>query len=89
MRDDIQYKCNLNNNIFYKNIMTELRLYGGQDILYGKIKEFLQEKLFAEKVDLENPNIARNLSETNVRLTIRETFKKYINKLTVVDTGTY
>ena len=68
--------------------MTELRLYGGQDILYGKIKEFLQEKLFAEKVELENPNIARNLSETNVRLTIRETFKKYINKLTVVDTGT-
>ena len=26
-------------------------------------------------------------AETNVRLTIRETFKKYINKLTVVDTG--
>ena len=88
MRDDININATSIISFFTKTIMTELRLYGGQDILYGKIKEFLQEKLFAEKVDLENPNIARNLSETNVRLTIRETFKKYINKLTVVDTGT-
>ena len=34
--------------------MTELRLYGGQDILYERIKKFLQEKLFNQKVDLEN-----------------------------------
>ena len=87
MRDDININATSIISFFTKTIMTELRLYGGQDILYGKIKEFLQEKLFAEKVELENPNIARNLSETNVRLTIRETFKKYINKLTVVDTG--
>ena len=88
MRDDININATSIISFFTKTVMTELRLYGGQDILYGKIKEFLQEKLFAEKVELENPNIARNLSETNVRLTIRETFKKYINKLTVVDTGT-
>jgi len=72
---------------FTKTIMTELRLYGGQDILYERIKKFLQEKLFNKKVNLEDPNVARNLSESNVRYTIRETFKKYINKLTVVDTG--
>ena len=88
MRDDISINATSIITFFTKTIMTELRLYGGQDILYGKIKEFLQEKLFDEKVDLENPNVARNLSETNVRFIIRETFKKYINKLTVVDSGT-
>jgi len=88
MRDDININATSIISFFTKTIITELRLYGGQDILYGKIKIFLQEKLFNQKVDLENPNIARNLSETNVRYTIRETLKKYINKLTVVDTGT-
>lgn len=73
---------------FTKSIMTELRLYGGQDILYGKLKQFLKDKLFGQTVDLEDLNVARNLSETNVRHVIKETFKKYINALTVVDTGT-
>ena len=72
---------------FTKSIMTELRLYGGQDILYGKLKSFLRDKLFGQTVDLEDANVARNLSETNVRYLIRETFKKHINALTVVDTG--
>ncbi len=87
MRDDININATSIISFFTKTIMTELRLYGGQDILYGKIKQFLTVKLFNQKVDIENPNVARNLSETNVRMTIRETFKKYINKLTVVDTG--
>ena len=73
---------------FTKSIMTELRLYGGQDVLYGKLKQFLRDKLFGETVNLEDPNVARNLSETDVRHVIRQTFKKYINELNVVDTGT-
>tara|TARA_B100000686_G_scaffold179085_1_gene186028 strand:+ start:9 stop:1109 length:1101 start_codon:yes stop_codon:yes gene_type:complete len=73
---------------FTKSIMTELRLYGGQDILYGKLKQFLRDKLFGQTVNLDDSNVARNLSETNVRHVIRETFKKHINALTVVDTGT-
>ena len=73
---------------FTKSIMTELRLYGGQDILYGKLKQFLRDKLFGQTVNLEDSNVARNLSETDVRHVIRETFKKYINALNVVDTGT-
>ena len=87
MRDEININATSIISFFTKTIMTELRLYGGQDILYGKIKLFLTEKLFNQKVNLENPNIARNLSETNVRHIIRETFKKYINELTVVDSG--
>ncbi len=75
-------------SFFTKSIMSEMRLFGGQDILYEKVKFFMQNILFEKKVDLDNPNVARNLSETEVRRSIIETFKEYINKLTVKDTGT-
>lgn len=87
MRDDLHINATSIITFFTKSIMTELRLYGGQDILYGKLKKFLKEKLFGNLVDLENPNVARNLSESNVRNLIRSTFKQEINALTVVDTG--
>lgn len=88
MRDDLHINSTSIITFFTKSIMTELRLYGGQDVLYGKLKHFMRDKLFGETVNLDDPNVARNLSESNVRYAIKETFKKYINELTVVDTGT-
>ncbi len=72
---------------FTQTIMKELRLVSGYDILYGKVKEFIQGYLFDERVDLEKPNILRNLSELAASKTIVETFKKKINELTVLDKG--
>ena len=46
-----------------------------------------QNFLFDKKVDLEDLNILRNLSELEATKTIIETFKKKINDLTVVDKG--
>ncbi len=43
--------------------------------------------MFATKVDLDDINILRNLSELEVTKTIIETFKKEINVLTVQDVG--
>lgn len=73
---------------FARTIMRDLRLVGGQDILFGKIKTFIQERLFDRAVNLEDLNILRNLSEIAATRTIFETFKKAINDLTVVDRGT-
>ena len=75
-------------SFFTKSIMSEMRLFGGQEILYEKVKFFMQKILFKKEVNLNDPNIARNLSDTEVRRSIIETFKKYINELTVSDTGT-
>jgi len=72
---------------FTQVIMKELRLVSGYDVLYGKVKEFIQGGLFAKPVDLEDLNILRNLSELEVTKTIVETFKKAINALTVLDKG--
>lgn len=72
---------------FTKNIMKEMRLVSGYDILYEKVKGFIQNELFEEKVDFNDMNIIRNLSETEATRTIIETFKKEINELTVRDRG--
>jgi len=97
IHDEVMKEVKLSNDLvingtsiisfFTNSIMQELRLYGGKDILYGKVKHFIKDLLFGQTVNLENPNIARNLSESNVRETIKRVFKDSINKLTVVDKG--
>ncbi len=72
---------------FVQRIMRELRLFGCYDILFGKVKEFIRDDLFIEKVDLDDTNILQNLSELEAVKTIVETFKKEINDLTVQDVG--
>lgn len=72
---------------FARFIHKELRLVGGHDVLYGKVKNFVTNHLFEQKVDLEDLNTLRNLSELEATKTIIETFKKEINELTVVDKG--
>lgn len=72
---------------FAQTIMRELRLISGYDVLYAKIKTFIQNELFDHSVNLEDPNTLRNLSELVATKTIIETFKKAINDLTIQDKG--
>ncbi|MFH2012987.1 MAG: DEAD/DEAH box helicase family protein [Pseudomonadota bacterium] len=72
---------------FAQTIMKDLRLVSGYDILYGKVKEFVQKQLFDNPVELESPNTLRNLSELAATKTLLEAFKKAINDLTVQDKG--
>ena len=72
---------------FSKIIMNEIHLVSGYDVLYGKVKEFVTQYLFNNKVDINDANTIRNLSELEASKTIVETFKKKINELTVQDKG--
>jgi type III restriction enzyme len=72
---------------FAQTMMKDLRLVSGYDVLYGKVKAFMQAELFDRAVDLESPNTLRNLSEPAATKTLIETFKKAINALTVQDKG--
>ena len=72
---------------FAQTIMKDLRLVSGYDVLYGKVKAFVQTQLFGRSVELESPNTLRNLSELAATKTLLETFKKAINALTVQDKG--
>lgn len=72
---------------FTQSIMKDLRLISGYDVLYGKVKEFIRDHLFDKKIDLEDLNSLRNLSELEASKAVVETFKRKINELTVLDKG--
>ena len=72
---------------FAQSIMREMRLFGCYDILFGKVKYFIENTLFETKVDLTDHNILRNLSEVEYIKLIKDSFKHSINELTVQDRG--
>jgi type III restriction enzyme len=72
---------------FSQTIMKDMRLVSGYDVLYGKVKSFVQGHLFDRHVELEDANTLRNLSEVAATKTLLESFKKAINSLTVQDKG--
>ena len=73
---------------FARTIMRDLRLVGVFDVLFGKLKQFLQDDLFTEPVRLDDLNTLRNLSKPEVTASIVNTTKRAINALTIRDTGT-
>lgn len=72
---------------FARTIMKELRLFSGYDVLYGKVKSFVQNRLFGREVDLGSANTLRNLSGPVATKTVIEVFKRSVNDLTVQDKG--
>ncbi|HKN29505.1 MAG TPA: DEAD/DEAH box helicase family protein [Roseiarcus sp.] len=72
---------------FVNAIRRDARLVSGFDILYGKLKAFVGERLFGRHVDLEDRNVLRNLSIPEVTQAIRDAFRNAINALIVVDRG--
>jgi type III restriction enzyme len=68
-------------------VMRHLRLVGGKEILFGKMKAYVTEHLFDRSVDLNDLNAVRNLSETGTRNALREVFTNAINQLTVRHVG--
>ncbi len=73
---------------FTRQLLKELRLVGGYDVLYGKVKAWMREYLFqGDPVDLEDPVVLRNLSEPEAGKRLFDTFKIAINALTVLDNG--
>ena len=72
---------------FAQAIMRELRLFGCYNILFGKVREFVQNNMFDSPVNLRDLNTLRNLSEVEYIRLIKDSFKKAINDLTVEDRG--
>jgi len=74
---------------FARQLLKDLRLVGGYDVLYGKVKTFMREHLFSPSpVDLEDPVVLRNLSEPDAGKVLYDSFKTAINALTIQESGT-
>lgn len=74
---------------FARQLLKDLRLVGGYDILYGKVKAFMRDHLFTPApADLEDPVVLRNLSEPDAGKILYDSFKSAINALTIQEAGT-
>ena len=73
---------------FTRQLLKDLRLVGGYDILYGEVKTFMRDHLFTPSpADLEDAVVLRNLSEPEVGKILYDSFKSAINALTVSESG--
>ena len=73
---------------FARQLLKDLRLVGGYDVLYGQVKTFMRDYLFSPSpVTLEDPVVLRNLSEPDAGKILYDGFKAAINALTVQETG--
>ncbi len=72
---------------FARQLLKDLRLVGGYDLLYPKVRDFIRDHLFDRAVDLEDPVTLRNLSEPEVGKILFDHFRAAINALTIRDSG--
>lgn len=72
---------------FARQLLKDLRLVGGYELLYPKVKAFMRDHLFSTQVDLDDPLILRNLSEPEVSKLLFDHFRAAINALTIHDSG--
>ncbi len=74
---------------FARQLLKDLRLVGGYDVLYGKVKTFMREFQFSPSpVNLEDPVVLRNLSEPDAGKILYDSFKTAVNALTIQESGT-
>jgi type III restriction enzyme len=72
---------------FARQLLKDLRLVGGYEQLYPKVKIFIRDYLFTSPVDLDDPVILRNLSEQEVGKVLFDHFRAAINALTIHESG--
>ena len=72
---------------FARQLLQDLRLVSGYDVIYPRVRDFIRDHLFTTTVDLEDPVVLRNLSEPEVGKIIFDSFKTAINTLTLRDSG--
>ena len=74
---------------FYtKHILKQLRIGRGFELLYPKIEEFIEKKLFEKKVNIEDKLVLKNLiKRIDLQKLIIDNFVNIINDKIVKDTG--
>ena len=73
---------------FARQLLKDLRLVGGYEVLYPKVRDFMRDFLFSPSpVSLEDPIVLRNLSEPDAGKILYDSFKTAINALTIQEAG--
>ena len=73
---------------FYTRIVLQQTKNTGQfAVLYPVMRDYIKNVLFGEKVELEDKQILKQLSEPNTQQTVYEVFRDAVNELTLVEQG--
>jgi len=72
---------------FARQLLKDLRLVGGYDQIYPKVRAFVRDHLFTQSVDLEDPVVLRNLSEPEAGKILFDHFRAAMNSLTIRESG--
>lgn len=64
-------------------LVAEMRLVGGKDIVYERMRDYIRDYLFESSVDLGEPTVLKNLTDTGVQRSLFMVLKAAINELTV------
>jgi len=60
-----------------------MRLVGGKDILYERMRDYITQRLFDSRVDLTDAIVLKNLTDTGVQRSLFNVLKSAVNELTV------
>lgn len=63
--------------------MREIGFASAYNVIYGKIKEFLEHHLFGQTVDLEDADVIRNMAQWDTTEIVIETIKAALAALTI------
>lgn len=67
---------------FARQLLKDLRLVSGYEVLLPKVREFVSRHLFeGDPVDRADPQVLRHLAEPEARKIVFDSFKKTINAL--------
>ena len=72
---------------FARKLLQDLKLVGGYELLYPKVKIFIRDHLFTAPVDLNDPQVLRNLLEPEASKILLDHFRAAVNALTIRDSG--
>lgn len=72
---------------FARQLLKDMKLVGGYDVLYPRVRDFIRENLFDQTVNLEDAVILRNLSEPEAGKILCDSFRAAINALTIREEG--
>lgn len=73
---------------FARQVLADLRLVGGYDLLYPRVRDFIRTRLFdGPPVSLDDPVVLRNLADPGPAKLVFDGFRRAINALTVRDAG--
>lgn len=72
---------------FAEMLRRDRQLVSGTDILFGKIKDYVETRLFNQVVSIDEPAVLRSLAQPGVTEMVFQAFRSSIHQATLIEHG--